>query len=935
MLPFTALSRWFLSLFVVALFALNGHAQTPDPSAPRTRIISGLVRDNYSEPLPGTLVRLQGTNSAINTNLKGEYSIAIPADSTVTLEFAYVGYVTVPMKVDPNISTVDVKMSEASTSLQETVITATRQPVRKIETTTAVDFVQSKDIQERAPVTFADAIRYVPGIYTQTASGRYGGQIFIRGFPDGAGNGLVYTSLLVDGLPSFASPARPVDEFFKYDFNTERMEVVRGSAATLFGRAAAAGVINLISRTGGTELSGSAQLSHYSNVYGGSLNPRIDVNLNGPLLSNSLFMRSNLRFNIGGFYLHDSGFRNSGFADRGGQLRFNLDYFFNQTSSFRLFGMYTNTSSQNNTDIPYMLDTQKPAAGWSAEDTYYTPAFEGLQYRVTRPDNTTALRDAGNVFPTGNFARGYQIGFNLNLNIGNGFTLINRFRRQDISTGLKYSLGISSYYNLPSPSSTTALNTNQIRLLLDGEATNVDHINELRIQKTLQAGSVEHQFNLGNYFSTVKLNPEYYQYAYTPDLVPRGRQALYRFIPAGLARNGNYTEQTLSFFGGDEIKFNEQLTVNAGARYDIINLDLFDVMPPLTIAGRTRDPNLPTYVSNTRTVSISDWSASLGGNYLINKSTSVYLNMVRAFRAPDYSVFTQVRRVAVPATATINGVQTNIYTYSPTAPYSLFPNGITKNEAVFNIEAGYRSTVGAVTTDVAVFRTAIDNRLSSTYIDGQAVVLPLGNNLIVGGEATFSYMPRKVKGLTLRTSLTVQDARFVDYRIAASPAPITVITPAGSVTTAVLNTTGNLYGNTVITETASSGSKTAFLDLRDKKLPTIPGFIWNVQATYVRKAYSLDARLNYVGSRYQDPTNQIELKPQVFVEAGASATYKGVKLRVNVQNLLNENTLMRQLGNEGDQALIQRQVNPNFTNVVVPGLPMLPRRLITSVSYSF
>jgi outer membrane receptor protein involved in Fe transport len=930
---FTASCRWFTAVICTLLSFLSLQAQAQ--TASRTRVVMGLVRDNYSEPLPGTLVRVQGTMSGVNTNTKGEYAITVPADSTVTLEFAYVGFVTVPVKVEANRTTADVKMSELSTSLQETVITATRQPVRKIETTTAVDFVHTKDLQERVPVTIADAIRYVPGVYTQTASGRYGGQIFMRGFHDGSDNGLVYTTLLIDGLPSFASPARPIDEFFKYDSNIERMEVVRGSAATLFGRSAAAGVINLISRTGGTELAGSAQLNHYSNIYGGGFNTRLDVNLNGPMMSNTYFLRNNMRFNVGGFYLHDSGFRNSGYADRGGQIRFNLDYFFNQTSSFRLFGMYTNTTSQNHTDIPFGLAEQQPATGWSSADTYYTPAFEGLNYRVTRPDNTTALRDAGQVFPTGNFARGYQIGFNLNLDLGKGFTLVNRFRRQDISTGLNYSLGISNFFNLPAPGSSTALNTSQVRVLLDGSAANVDHVNELRVQKTLQTGPVEHQLSAGSYFSTVTLNPEHYQYAYTPGLLPQGRQALSRAVPTGLVRNGQYTEQNIAFFVGDELRATDKLTVNIGARYDMINLDLLDILPPLTIAGRTRDPNLPAFVSNTRQVSLNDWSASVGGNYMINKTTSAYLNVVRAFRAPDYSAFTQVRREAVPSTAVINGIRTNTYTYSNTAPYSLFPNGIDRNEAILNIEAGYRSTVGAVTTDVALYRTQIDNRLTSTYINGQTVVLPLGNNLILGGEATVAYAPRRLKGLMLRSSLTLQDARFLTHRIAVSTAPTQVVLPTGAVATAVLNPTGNLYGNTVVSETASSGIRTAFLDLRDKKLPTVPGLIWNVQATYTRKAFGLDARLNYVGSRFQDPTNQIELKPQVFVEAGGSVTYKSVKLRVNIQNLLNEDTMVRQLGNEADQALIQRQVNPNFTNVFVPGLPMLPRRVTTSLSYSF
>ncbi|MBC8155662.1 MAG: hypothetical protein H7Z72_22470 [Bacteroidetes bacterium] len=133
---------------------------------------------------------------------------------------------------------------------------------------------------------------------------------------------------------------------------------------------------------------------------------------------------------------------------------------------------------------------------------------------------------------------------------------------------------------------------------------------------------------------------------------------------------------------------------------------------------------------------------------------------------------------------------------------------------------------------------------------------------------------------------------------------------------ATVNPLGKLYGNALKRVPDGTGRKVNVLDLRGKKLPAVPELIWNVQASYSRRRIGLDARLNYVGRRFQDLTNII-------------------RGRVQVQNLFNSTTLTRMLGNEADQALGQKQVNPDFARVVGAGCPMLPRRIIYSIGYSF
>ncbi len=910
-----------------------------NPVCAQTPVVTGRIttpaEDPFaakSVPLAGVSVRWQGMTTGTATDTAGRYQLTRPVKRPAILLISSVGFAARRMVVADQTE-VNATLLPLIQGLAERVVTASRQPVRKLETTTAVEVLPGRDIRDRTPATFADALRYVPGLYTQTATGRYGGQIFVRGFPDGTSNGLVYTSVLIDGLPTLASPGRPVDEFFKLDPTTDRIEVVRGSAATLFGRSSAAGVINVITKTGGEKLAGTVTLSHYSNVFGTGLNPRVDVVVGGPVIKA-------VRFSVGGFYLHDTGYRNSGYPDKGGQVRANLDWLLPRGGSVRVFGGYTNTVSQNHTEIPYRLSDLTVADGWTARDTYYTPAYESIQYTVTTPQSTTQSRSAGDVYPAGNYARGYQMGATLNLPLGHGWTLIDRFRYQNVTTGLSFALGVAPFFTLTPPTTPGTINTTNLHLLLDGASGNVDQINEFRLEKEAETGRTKHHVSIGTYYSAARLTPTYYSYAYYADVVPRGR--VFGFVPpayaspttGSLARSGDYHEETLSFFAGDDVKINPRLTINAGVRHDQVRLNLAETLPPLTLPGIPRDPALPAVVTNTRAVTARDFSASLGVNYRLSARTAFYGNAVRAFRAPDYSAYTTLRRVAVQKTVSINGADTPVYGYDPNAAYTVLPTGLEKNETILNAELGYRAGFGPLSVDATVFGTRIDHRLATTYIDGIAVTRPVGNNVIAGTELALTYTPATVPGLVLRSSLTTQNARFAAFDIALSPG-VVVFDAVGKSITAVVDPLGNLYGNTLKRLADGTGRDATVLDLRGNKLPGVPELIWNGQVSYTRKHVGLDARLNYVGSRFQDPTNVIRLPAQVFTEAGFSYRVAGIGGRVQVQNLFNSQTLTRMLGNEADQALVQKQVNPAFTSVVGQGFPLLPRRVIYSVSYSF
>ena len=102
-------------------------------------------------------------------------------------------------------------------------MTATSKPIRKMEAVTAVEILGAKELARTTPITLVDALRFTPGLFVHTGPGRTRNGFWMRGFPDFSTNGMVYTSLLFDGLRTFASPEMVPDAAFRIDRKSTRL----------------------------------------------------------------------------------------------------------------------------------------------------------------------------------------------------------------------------------------------------------------------------------------------------------------------------------------------------------------------------------------------------------------------------------------------------------------------------------------------------------------------------------------------------------------------------------------------------------------------------------------------------------------------------------------------------------------------------------------
>jgi outer membrane receptor for ferrienterochelin and colicin len=271
-----------------------------------------VVTGENQRPLPGvSVVHQQGTGTA--TNEQGRYSIELPAGEH-ELTFRFVGYRTATRTVDVPAGgtvTLDVQLRTDVLGLDEMVVSATRNPIEAKESTVTISTISAEEIETQQSFTSADLIQDVPGVMVVSDRGYTRSEIWVRGFPEGD-NLVQYTTRLLDGLPFFVTTATPPDAAFKSDIGIERAEVVRGGAATLYGRSAAAGIVNYISQTGGSSFGGTVRVSGGQHgLY------RADVTLGGPI-------GDNWTFQVTGMGLTDDGIRRQAFNDEILQVRGNL-----------------------------------------------------------------------------------------------------------------------------------------------------------------------------------------------------------------------------------------------------------------------------------------------------------------------------------------------------------------------------------------------------------------------------------------------------------------------------------------------------------------------------------------------------------------------------------------------------------------------------------
>ncbi|HEY9154726.1 MAG TPA: TonB-dependent receptor plug domain-containing protein, partial [Opitutaceae bacterium] len=213
----------------------------------------------------------------------------------------------------------DLKKMSLEQLLQVEVTTASRTPEKLEDTASAIQVISGEDIRRSGATTLADALRLASNLEVDQKNSHDWG-ISARGFNTDLSNKLL---VMIDGrsiyTPLFSGVRWDSQNYLLADI--DRIEVVSGPGATLWGANAVNGVINIISKsardTQGLYVEsevGTEDRSGYGVRFGGMIGQNVAYRIYDTYMD-----FGSLKFNNGqnagdAWSMHQSGFRIDGGA---------------------------------------------------------------------------------------------------------------------------------------------------------------------------------------------------------------------------------------------------------------------------------------------------------------------------------------------------------------------------------------------------------------------------------------------------------------------------------------------------------------------------------------------------------------------------------------------------------------------------------------------
>ena len=910
--------------------------------------VTGHVRDEAGRPLSGADVEVDGTRHGSITGPDGSYVISDVPVGPHALVATMIGARPSRVHVNVGLGTLvqDFILIPDPFRLEELVVSGTFNPATKLESSTAITTLTPNVIESRMPRGTADLLRAVPGVQVISNYGEQGADVTVRGLPVAANSSFRYVGLLEDGLPAFEAQgllfAFP-DAMARLDGMVERVEVVRGGSAAVFGSSTPGGIVNLISRTGGPTLAGNLL-----SATGSQGMQRFDGDIGGPL-------GESWRFNLGGYWRHDDGVRPPGFAaNRGGQIRGNVT---RRTSwgHVRLFGKYLDDRNVWYMGIPFQnYRDPRPIPG--GPDLGSGTTFSRQMLSLTMPDayhpGSTAQRDLNGASTRYSMAQ-----LEMMREMGDGWSLTLRAKAMQASNRTNLMIDVAdpmpiSGFGPPAPK--------QIRYVASGEIVSdpeqvaalngnglmtvhglafVDQPVRNGIANAEVARAVgNHSLTAGVYvsdyttrlkllqqgvFLDVRDHPQLIQVGIPgPDgsfngLTPGDGFAAYN---SGYWNLRNHTTVGAAYLG-DSWQVSDRLNVDLAARVDrnwSVGRNERPVQPGSVVdgevVGQIVPPGYPSFeptpqqsaaglfgsgLYRTWDYSFGTWSASAGANYRFADRMAVYGRVSRGTRIPTSQQWTF---------QTSNGSQITGETNRGEV------------ETTLQGELGLKASGARWTLLTTAFYGSSRNLITTLHrgqADGSFVFLPIsGDTRTVGVEAEAALNP--IHGLQLRAVGTFQDPRFTRFE----------------------------YDFFVPGDGPFSGEQ--HRDYAGNVLNDVVRLLGDFSAEYEWREWSANTNVRYTGSRMANRPNTLEIPGYTELAAGLGRSFGRVHVELRGVNLTDTRAIAQMASRTGEDVL---RVHPDGTaetlvttgdaagttmrSLYTTGLGILPRTVAVSLRYSF
>ncbi|WP_373035912.1 TonB-dependent receptor [Sulfurimonas sp.] len=300
----------------------------------------------------------------------------------------------------------------------------------------------------------------------------------------------------------------------------------------------------------------------------------------------------------------------------------------------------------------------------------------------------------------------------------------------------------------------------------------------------------------------------------------RANQALITYRPpattADYFKTGDFKsddktdENVYAIYGEYKQGITKDITATANLRYDLINLKYAD------------------YLNNNFNNDFKVYSYRIGGNYQIDKSSSIYVNYSTGFRAPTVS---------------------QLYAGSTSTWGSTLNNPDLKPEQSLNYEIGFRTKQNGISYDVSIFqldRKDFIMKTSGNY--GDTSTTDMWDNI---GGARHRGLELSAKGglsktVSFNLAYTYLDATYTDYA----------------------NFGIDLDGN-------SRTSSATYFDITGNVIPRTSKHQANLILNYqAMKSLKLTAEVNSKSDYYADDLNRLKIKGNTTLNLGADYKMK-------------------------------------------------------------
>lgn len=782
---------------------------------------------------------------------------------------------TAQAQTAPDQSTRPTGLDESSSGHPDTntdiVVTGTSSRQRKFDAPYSVSTIDRARIDEVAPHSIADLLQATPGITVEASGGEGGGEnVVIRGLP-WAGWRLI--DFNQDGMPLFESNTERylnIDELYRVDLDTKRVEVVRGGTAPIYSNNASGGVVNFITGHGTTTNEGAVRLET-----GTGNRARGDAYVSGPITDR-------LMATVSGFYRRDDGLRDTGFknADLGGQIKAGATYALDRGK------LWADVKYLNDQNVFYTaVPLTNPRTGGSLESlidprngTLTSNAFRNVTLRTTDANGkaTTVRRD----LQDGIHPKVFTATAGGEYDLGGGFRITDTYRHTDATTQFNgifngSPTGAAAYLASRLGAARTAFGTSVSSLRYVTAGTNTvydpattaglvmantwgavhtrlrDDANDLHLTKTLETPIGSHALTAGFYYSNYHYEQQQLLNAILTNVKTQPIALDIQALSAGGQVVGNVTENGFISYGGgsqngsldghstafdlaDTWQITPAWSIDAGVRrvarkqdgvqgiLGTVVADANGAIPARGVSG------VVSYVPHSENLKGTSWT--IGSGYIFSPSANVFGRYTHTFSYPRFD--------------TILG--------GATLPASTAPLPVA---TVQQAEGGVKYALPGLRLTATGFWSKFDRLNGGTQVAD-------ANGLITNSNIIF-------------------DSRTYGVELEA------VINPFAG---AEIVATGMVQNPKIVTVQTLTG-----LDAQSSQggdIPRVPRYQFTVTPAYSFVVHDIKTRVfanvYTIGRRFQDCSNLSRLPAYTTFDLGASlVTAKGFELRGVVDNVGN------------------------------------------------